>query len=253
MATVAPRDFLLVWDWTRFLTESEEDNMYSIKSQIPKDGKIRPRIETGLIVRNKINERAVENVEKAIENYKTKIGDEHSYMTNLAAIFRDFGHCAEAKEFEAKADMLNRRGDYSHITEESIMHLVYSFGGEAMQFLLDRRNDEVVITNGIVEAAAKSQKKKKKGAMKLLLDRRGDQITITEDIVKAAVRNLFYGKETLELLLNQRGDQIIITEDIVKAEARNDSGKEVIELLLDRRGYQITATKTNVRATEIRS
>lgn len=52
LATVAPRDFLLVWDWTRFLTESEEDTMYSIKSPIPKDGKIRPLMETGLILGN---------------------------------------------------------------------------------------------------------------------------------------------------------------------------------------------------------
>jgi hypothetical protein len=71
----------------------------------------------------------------------------------------------------------------------------------------------------------------------LLLDRRGDQIRVTEDIVKAAASNWRNGKDAMALLLDRRGDQIRVTEDIVKAAARNSiNGKEVMELLLDRRG-----------------
>jgi hypothetical protein len=57
--------------------------------------------------------------------------------------------------------------------------------------------------------------------MALLLDRRGDQIQVTEDVVKAAASNERNGKEVMALLLDRRGDQIQITEDVVKAAASN--------------------------------
>ena len=57
--------------------------------------------------------------------------------------------------------------------------------------------------------------------MALLLDRRGDQIQITEDVVEAAARNRGDGEEVMALLLDRRGDQIQITEDVVKAAASN--------------------------------
>ena len=47
-----------------------------------------------------------------------------------------------------------------------------------------------------------------KEVMALLLDRRGDQIQITEDVVKAAASNGQNGKEVMALLLDRRGDQI---------------------------------------------
>lgn len=45
-----------------------------------------------------------------------------------------------------------------------------------------------------------------KEVMTLLLDRRGDQITITEEVVKAAARNSWNGKEVMTLLLDRRGE-----------------------------------------------
>ena len=47
-----------------------------------------------------------------------------------------------------------------------------------------------------------------KEVMALLLDRRGDQIQITEDMVKAAASNEFDGKEVMALLLDRRDNQI---------------------------------------------
>jgi hypothetical protein len=44
--------------------------------------------------------------------------------------------------------------------------------------------------------------------MTLLLDRRGDQIQITEDVVKTAERNWINGKEVMALLLDRQDDQI---------------------------------------------
>ena len=44
--------------------------------------------------------------------------------------------------------------------------------------------------------------------MALLLNRRGDQIRITEDVVKDAARN---SSELMALLLDRRDDQIQVT------------------------------------------
>jgi hypothetical protein len=44
--------------------------------------------------------------------------------------------------------------------------------------------------------------------VELLLDRRGDQIRITEDVVKVAAINDGNGKEVIELLLDRQDDQI---------------------------------------------
>ncbi|KAK4205473.1 ankyrin repeat-containing domain protein [Triangularia verruculosa] len=85
--------------------------------------------------------------------------------------------------------------------------------------------------------------------MTLLLNRRGDQINITEEVVKAAAGNWQNGKEVMTLLLDRRGDQITITEEVVKAAAGNEgNGKEVMTLLLDRRGDHITITEEVVKA-----
>ncbi len=68
-----------------------------------------------------------------------------------------------------------------------------------------------------------------------MLDRRGDEITITEDIVKAAAGNQgsWAGKKIMELLLDRRGDEITITEEIIKAAAGNQNswaGRVIMEL-----------------------
>ena len=103
-------------------------------------------------------------------------------------------------------------------------------------------------TTRTVEATAGNSKNGKE-VMSLLLDRRGDQITITEEVVKAAARNRVSGEEVMALLLNQRGDQITITEEVVKAAAGNHmSGEKVMALLLNRQGDQITITEEVVKA-----
>ncbi|KAH7112397.1 hypothetical protein EDB81DRAFT_827914, partial [Dactylonectria macrodidyma] len=56
--------------------------------------------------------------------------------------------------------------------------------------------------------------------MAILLDRRGDDITITEEVVKAAAGNEWNGKEVMGLLLDRRGDDIPVTEEVVSIIAR---------------------------------
>lgn len=116
-------------------------------------------------------------------------------------------------------------------------------GKEVMALLLDRRGDQIAITEPIVAAAAENTTNGKE-VMALLLDRRGDQIAITEPIVAAAAKNTASGKEVMALLLKRRKDQVVLTEAIVTAAANNTtSGKEIMALLLDRCGDQIVDTQ----------
>lgn len=44
--------------------------------------------------------------------------------------------------------------------------------------------------------------------MELLLDRKGDEITITEEVIIAAAGNWGNGHEVMNVLLDRKGDQI---------------------------------------------
>lgn len=151
---------------------------------------------------------------------------------------------------------------------------------EELKVLLKGQEGNIVVTKGIVEAAARNKMCGKQvmrlliiqpvehvtikeeavasiaenfdgEMMVLLLDKRGDQFIITENIVKAAARNLRSGIEVMVLLLDRRGDQIMITDSIMRAAARNlRSGNEMMALLLDRRGDQITDTESIVEAAK---
>src|SRR4029077_2338057 len=142
--------------------------------------------------------------------------------------------------------LLDRRGDQITITEEVVTVAASNrtSGKEVMALLLARR--EITITEKGVECVPRSFDAK---VMTLLLDRRGDQITITEEVVIAAARNDQNGTELMALLLDRRGDQITVTEEVVTAAAENwTSGKEVMALLLDQRRDQIPITEEIVIA-----
>ncbi|WQF77080.1 Putative NACHT nucleoside triphosphatase, P-loop containing nucleoside triphosphate hydrolase [Colletotrichum destructivum] len=116
-------------------------------------------------------------------------------------------------------------------------------GHKIMALLLDKRGDEIRITEDVVEAAAEN-KESGKEIMALLLDKRGDEIRITEDVVEAAAENDESGKEIMALLLDKRGDEVRITENVVKAAAENRrSGQQIMALLLDKRGDEIQITE----------
>jgi hypothetical protein len=81
------------------------------------------------------------------------------------------------------------------------------------ELFLDRRGDQVTITEGAVSVIAG---RFSKDTMALLLDRRGDQVTITEEVVKAAAANFRNGNEVMALLLDGCGDNVAITEGVVR-------------------------------------
>ncbi|KAH7112398.1 vegetative incompatibility protein HET-E-1 [Dactylonectria macrodidyma] len=68
------------------------------------------------------------------------------------------------------------------------------------------------VTTRVAHAAAGNWENGKE-VMGLLLDRRGDDIPITEEVVKAASGNEYNGEEVIALLLDRRGDEIEILEE----------------------------------------
>jgi hypothetical protein len=115
-----------------------------------------------------------------------------------------------------------------------------------MMLLLDRRGDEVKITDKVVEAAAGNFESGEE-VMMLLLDRRGDDVSITDKMVRHIAQSFDY--KVTELLLDRRGDKVKITDEVVEAAASNPwNGKEVMVLLLERRGDEVTITDRVVEA-----
>ncbi|KAI9653168.1 MAG: hypothetical protein M1821_007708 [Bathelium mastoideum] len=124
--------------------------------------------------------------------------------------------------------LLDRRGDDIQITEEIVKAAVCNRDGEVVIEVLLRRYPSLLITEEVLIKAARSTCGKK--SIRFLLER-DPSLLITEEIVKAAASNSRSGKEIVTLLLDQRGDNIQITEEIIKTAACNLRGRAVIEVL----------------------
>ncbi|KAF7168290.1 hypothetical protein CNMCM6106_003531 [Aspergillus hiratsukae] len=188
-------------------------------------------------------ENGVTPLEEAAREGRTDIIDILLENELSTMVIRTAVVVAAANQHNAKilmALLLDRRGDQIQITEDVVKAAAGNRGNgdEVMALLLDQRGDEIQITEDVVTAAAGNQAKGKE-VMALLLDRRGDQIQITEDVVEAAAGNRG-GRGVMALLLKQRGDQIQITKDVVKVAAGNGRrGQEVMALLLQHLERQI--------------
>src|ERR1700733_13125913 len=100
-------------------------------------------------------------------------------------------------------DILQRKGDNTQIMKEEVVKIARSFDEEVMRLLLDRKSNEVQITEGVVTAAAENESGWG-GAevMRLLLDRKGNEVQITEGVVTAAAGNEWWGEAVMRLLLD---------------------------------------------------
>ncbi|KAF6784015.1 ankyrin repeat and sam domain containing protein 6 [Colletotrichum sojae] len=110
-------------------------------------------------------------------------------------------------------------------TDEAIEDVVRAAAGnrwsgeQFMKLLLDRRGEEVKVTEEVVKAAAGN----------------GFTDEAIEDVVRAAAWNRWSGEQVMKLLLDRRGEEIKVTEEVVKAAAGNgSSGERVMKLLLTR-------------------
>jgi hypothetical protein len=145
-----------------------------------------------------------------------------------------------AKKFNVIKLLLDRRGEEIQISEEVLIGAISGRQGKkTLDYFFCERDAEIQITDRVVKYAALRSYSKE--VMQLLLDRRGDQIRITEDLIVAAAAS--GSKDTVELLLDRGGAEIRITEEILKSAASSYYSKEIMELLLDRRWHEIQITK----------
>ena len=155
----------------------------------------------------------------------------------LPEITEPSNSCASSKEFDNGAF----KAQYGATPLEEAVRAGHI---DVATIFLEKTTPGKIIDREVLVAAASIEENAKE-MMALLLDRRGDQIEITEDVVKAAAGNRGNGKQVMALLLDRRGDQIKITDDIVETAAGNrGNGEQVMELLLDRRGNQMSETSS---------
>ncbi|KAL9625060.1 MAG: hypothetical protein Q9160_000789 [Pyrenula sp. 1 TL-2023] len=174
--------------------------------------------------------------------------DTMSSMTNLVSIYQGLGYQKKMEILKAIIAMLGQR-DTTQIAEENMKQIASSLDEETLTFFLNQGFSEVLITEGVVTAAAANSWSGYE-VIKLLLDRRGSEVPITEGVVTAAAAaNSGTGYEVIKLLLDRRGSEVQITEGVVTAAAANSgTGYEVIKLLLDRRGSEVPITEGVVTA-----
>ncbi|KAF7171152.1 hypothetical protein CNMCM5623_003581 [Aspergillus felis] len=122
-------------------------------------------------------------------------------------------------------------------------------GRDIMRLLLEKRRDQIQITEDVVRAAAGNWSCGK-DVMALLLDQRRNQVHLTKEVVATIIER--FDKSVVALLIDRHADHIQITEDIVRAAAENrSSGKDIMALLLDQQGDQIGITE-NALSTMVR-
>lgn len=268
-----PRKMLLIWDWETPCEESCEIDyecflssreLLHTKTQKETDdrwSKAARLYYVGWLLKDAESyEGAVESFYKAI---KTFIETYRSRHEANEAIFEIWGQACETIHTKARlpywgsifldqraealrimADILERRGDYSEVTEHRVIRIFRGpFREELLKLLFAVYGNQVPITDEVVKAAAGSRSCATE-ILRLLLDWRGDQVPVSEEVLKTAARNFYHGKEVFELLLSRRGDQIFISEGIVKSAAGNKGqAYELIKLLLDWRGDQVPITE----------
>ena len=164
------------------------------------------------------------------EHYRTRYSSRPSRISEVAIYF-DIGWLAEL--------LLNKEscGIADDFEGDCLSKAVKEKGIVLKVLLKHERSMEFTITDAIVQRLAAWHRCV---LMALLLNRRGDDVHITAGVVQAAAKNFESGEEIMALLLDRRGDDVHITEEVVQAAAENyESGKEIMALLLDRRGDDV--------------
>ncbi|KAL6815066.1 WD40-repeat-containing domain protein, partial [Trichoderma sp. SZMC 28015] len=109
-------------------------------------------------------------------------------------------------------------------------------GEEELKVLLKGEEGNIVVTKGIVEAAA-CNKACGKQVMRLLIIQPVEHIIIKDEAVASVAQH--FDEEMMALLLDRRGDHLTITEEIIEAAKYNFGIRnEVVELLLEKQAKQ---------------
>lgn len=119
-----------------------------------------------------------------------------------------------------------------------------------MQLLLDRKGDEIRVTDGVVQEAAANEESGV-AMMNLLIERRREEIKVTDDVMKNAARNGKSGLAIIKLLvasLDCGGNEVTITGKVLESAAANWwSGLDIIQYLIDRKDIPVRITPRVLR------
>jgi hypothetical protein len=116
-------------------------------------------------------------------------------------------------------------------TERVVTELIELHDEEVVaQMLLERKDDEAVVTEEILLVALSNQDRQEQ-KMKLLLDHKSPKTIITEVFLVAAASKRFCQNDTMQLLLKHDNDNVHVTELVLMAAAR--SPNSTLRVLLD--------------------
>jgi hypothetical protein len=131
---------------------------------------------------------------------------------------------------------------YRYANEPLPFFWVARWGLKEVAYLL-LEDSKIQITNDVLKKAAANNKP---AVIELLLDRKGDEINVTDSVVQEAAANEESGVAIMELLIERGGKEIKITDEVMQKAARNGkSGLAIIKSLvavLDRGGNEVTIT-----------
>ncbi|KAE8314660.1 hypothetical protein BDV41DRAFT_563510 [Aspergillus transmontanensis] len=122
-------------------------------------------------------------------------------------------------------------------------------GHRLMCLLLDRQDKlEVPVTEIVLQAALENDDGGK--MMRVLLDRRREDIQITEDLMGSVASLSEYNPEISELILQHWGATVPLNQEIIEEFVRSAPAK-VMELLLQIRGHEIQVTEELLRVAAV--
>ncbi|KAE8364508.1 hypothetical protein BDV27DRAFT_157741 [Aspergillus caelatus] len=223
--SVYPRDFLLVWNWQKAWRslEDREDRRWLMDSQLPEQAKRVLEAELPKLHRLRNLEPTLvdsENFEQALENFPQALAlhgpeAEEAYLPTFTAIMNITMSCRTPRlsktgeELKSMMDIIQRRGDFVVITEETMTRIARSpnDGVWLMRFLLTQRGDEVPITEKMLEEAA-SNRSCGDELITVMLDRKGPEIPLTDRILLAAAENTTRALYITKAILDRRRDEV---------------------------------------------
>lgn len=138
------------------------------------------------------------------------------------------------------AALLERRCEDLEITDTMIRNIAKSCNNEVLGLLLNGRGGEVTVTEDVLKTAARYNYE----VLNLLLNHCGSDAVITEAILVATVINVQDCEEALTELLSYQGSKITITEGVFVAAARKRWKESIMELLLNYQGSTTTITES---------
>jgi F0F1-type ATP synthase delta subunit len=144
--------------------------------------------------------------------------------------------------------LFNRYRKGLQFTETTVVTVAKRFGPEVIKFLLDQRGADALVTEAVVEAAARNRdfrhSENGKDIIKKLIDKYQKDWPIRE-VIQAIAEN--FDREVMEHLLKRLGSDILVTEGVVRAAAQNyKNSNDIMKLLLQKGTVEIPVAEETV-------